>query len=101
MCCRNGSQRGLRNRFVKTECLAVIDSIQTVFFRVLPQHLVFCKAQEYANVTLMQIGRGSENVTMLIVGHVTKRGAIRRHKVLEHLVDTVLYFEGDRFAITA
>ena len=38
------------------------------------------------------------NITLFIVGHVTKEGAIAGPKVLEHLVDTVLYFEGDRFA---
>jgi DNA repair protein RadA/Sms len=39
-----------------------------------------------------------QNITLFIVGHVTKEGAIAGPKVLEHLVDTVLYFEGDRFA---
>jgi DNA repair protein RadA/Sms len=39
-----------------------------------------------------------EDITMLIVGHVTKEGTIAGPRVLEHLVDTVLYFEGDRFA---
>jgi DNA repair protein RadA/Sms len=38
------------------------------------------------------------NITLFIVGHVTKEGAIAGPKVLEHMVDTVLYFEGDRFA---
>ncbi|MGL6344716.1 MAG: DNA repair protein RadA, partial [Waterburya sp.] len=46
---------------------------------------------------LMQVGK-RENITLLIVGHVTKEGAIAGPRVLEHLVDTVLYFEGDRYA---
>lgn len=46
---------------------------------------------------LMKVAK-HEDITMLIVGHVTKEGAIAGPKVLEHLVDTVLYFEGDRFA---
>ncbi|MEM1426741.1 MAG: DNA repair protein RadA, partial [Cyanobacteria bacterium P01_H01_bin.130] len=46
---------------------------------------------------LMRLAK-REDITLLIVGHVTKEGAIAGPKVLEHLVDTVLYFEGDRFA---
>lgn len=45
----------------------------------------------------MQLAK-RENISLFIVGHVTKEGAIAGPKVLEHLVDTVLYFEGDRFA---
>jgi DNA repair protein RadA/Sms len=45
----------------------------------------------------MQVAK-REDITLFIVGHVTKEGAIAGPKVLEHLVDTVLYFEGDRFA---
>jgi DNA repair protein RadA/Sms len=45
----------------------------------------------------MQVGK-RETITLLIVGHVTKEGAIAGPRVLEHLVDTVLYFEGDRYA---
>jgi DNA repair protein RadA/Sms len=45
----------------------------------------------------MQVAK-RENITLFIVGHVTKDGALAGPRVLEHLVDTVLYFEGDRFA---
>jgi DNA repair protein RadA/Sms len=45
----------------------------------------------------MQVAK-RDDITLFIVGHVTKEGAIAGPKVLEHLVDTVLYFEGDRFA---
>jgi DNA repair protein RadA/Sms len=45
----------------------------------------------------MQVAKRAD-ITLLIVGHVTKEGEIAGPKVLEHLVDTVLYFEGDRFA---
>jgi DNA repair protein RadA/Sms len=45
----------------------------------------------------MQLAKRA-NISLFIVGHVTKEGAIAGPKVLEHLVDTVLYFEGDRFA---
>ena len=43
----------------------------------------------------MQIAKGYE-VTIFIVGHVTKEGVVAGPRVLEHMVDTVLYFEGDR-----
>jgi DNA repair protein RadA/Sms len=45
----------------------------------------------------MQVAKRAD-ISLFIVGHVTKEGAIAGPKVLEHLVDTVLYFEGDRFA---
>ena len=38
------------------------------------------------------------NITIFIVGHVTKEGTVAGPRVLEHMVDTVLYFEGDRYA---
>ena len=45
---------------------------------------------------LMQLAKG-QNVSVFLVGHVTKAGAIAGPRVLEHIVDTVLYLEGDRF----
>ena len=46
---------------------------------------------------LMQIAKGM-NISIFIVGHVTKEGVVAGPRVLEHMVDTVLYFEGDRYA---
>ena len=43
----------------------------------------------------MRIAKG-QGITVFIVGHVTKEGAIAGPRVLEHMVDTVLYFEGER-----
>ena len=45
----------------------------------------------------MQIAK-TQNITIFIVGHVTKEGVVAGPRVLEHMVDTVLYFEGDRYA---
>ena len=45
----------------------------------------------------MQIAKGM-NISVFIVGHVTKEGVVAGPRVLEHMVDTVLYFEGDRYA---
>lgn len=77
--------------------LAVIDSIQTVFFPALTSAPGSVAQVRECTSALMKVAK-HEDVTMLIVGHVTKEGAIAGPKVLEHLVDTVLYFEGDRFA---
>ncbi|MDB9373988.1 DNA repair protein RadA [Nodularia sphaerocarpa] len=77
--------------------LAVIDSIQTVFFPALTSAPGSVAQVRECTSALMKVAK-HEDITMLIVGHVTKEGAIAGPKVLEHLVDTVLYFEGDRFA---
>jgi DNA repair protein RadA/Sms len=77
--------------------LTVIDSIQTVYFPTLTSAPGSVAQVRECTSALMQVAK-REDVTMLIVGHVTKEGAIAGPKVLEHLVDTVLYFEGDRFA---
>ena len=75
--------------------IAVIDSIQTLWSPVI----------EAAPGTVSQLKAGSEalvryakqkGTAMLLVGHVTKDGQIAGPKVIEHMVDTVLYFEGDR-----
>ncbi|TFI51714.1 DNA repair protein RadA [Mastigocladus laminosus UU774] len=77
--------------------LTVIDSIQTVFFPALTSAPGSVAQVRECTAALMKVAK-HEDITMLIVGHVTKEGAIAGPKVLEHLVDTVLYFEGDRFA---
>src|SRR5699024_1382989 len=52
--------------------------------------------RESTNI-LMQLAKGM-NISIFIVGHVTKEGTVAGPRVLEHMVDTVLYFEGDRHA---
>jgi DNA repair protein RadA/Sms len=77
--------------------VAVIDSIQTLHFAALTSSPGSVAQVRECTSALMQVAK-RENITMLIVGHVTKEGAIAGPRVLEHLVDTVLYFEGDRYA---
>lgn len=77
--------------------VTIIDSIQTVFFPALTSAPGSVAQVRECTAALMKVAK-HEDITMLIVGHVTKEGAIAGPKVLEHLVDTVLYFEGDRFA---
>ncbi len=77
--------------------IAVIDSIQALYFSELTSAPGSVAQVRECTSALMRLAK-RENITLLIVGHVTKEGAIAGPKVLEHLVDTVLYFEGDRFA---
>ncbi|MFC1727435.1 DNA repair protein RadA [Patescibacteria group bacterium] len=76
--------------------LAIIDSIQTLQTDDLTGVAGSVgQVRECAN-KLLKIGK-SKNIPIFLVGHVTKAGAIAGPKVLEHMVDTVLYFEGERF----
>lgn len=77
--------------------VAVIDSIQALYFASLTAAPGSVSQVRECTAALMRVAK-KENITLFIVGHVTKEGAIAGPKVLEHLVDTVLYFEGDRFA---
>ncbi|WP_072621581.1 DNA repair protein RadA [Spirulina major] len=77
--------------------IAIIDSIQTVYFPALTSAPGSVSQVRECTSALMQVAKRS-NIAMLLVGHVTKEGAIAGPRVLEHLVDTVLYFEGDRYA---
>ncbi len=77
--------------------VAIIDSIQTLYFASLTSAPGSVAQVRECTSALMQVAK-RENITLLIVGHVTKEGAIAGPRVLEHLVDTVLYFEGDRYA---
>ena len=72
----------------------VMDSIQTVFTEQLTSApgSVAQVRECAAHLTRMAKSRG---VTVILVGHVTKEGALAGPRVLEHMVDTVLYFEGD------
>lgn len=77
--------------------IVVIDSIQTMYNEEVgsaPGSV--SQVRESTNV-LMQIAKGL-GVSVFIVGHVTKDGNVAGPRVLEHMVDTVLYFEGDRHA---
>ncbi|NJM56865.1 MAG: DNA repair protein RadA [Synechococcales cyanobacterium RU_4_20] len=77
--------------------VAVIDSIQALYFSALSSAPGSVAQVRECTSALMRLAKQLE-ITMLIVGHVTKDGSIAGPKVLEHLVDTVLQFEGDRFA---
>lgn len=78
--------------------LVVIDSIQTMYKEdVSSAPGSVSQVRESTNV-LMQIAKGL-GVTVFLVGHVTKEGVVAGPRVLEHMVDTVLYFEGEKNAV--
>ncbi len=77
--------------------VAIIDSIQTMYREdVTAAPGSVSQVRESTN-SLMQMAKGL-GITIFIVGHVTKEGTVAGPRVLEHMVDTVLYFEGDRNA---
>jgi DNA repair protein RadA/Sms len=75
--------------------LVVVDSIQTVYDPDLAGAPGSVGQVRASTARLMRLAKG-EGITTVIVGHVTKDGSIAGPRVLEHMVDTVLYFEGDR-----
>jgi DNA repair protein RadA/Sms len=75
--------------------IVIIDSIQTVFRPELQSAPGSVSQVREATSTLMHIAKNL-SISVFIVGHVTKEGSIAGPRVLEHMVDTVLYFEGER-----
>ena len=73
----------------------VVDSVQTVFTEEMPSAPGSVGQVRECAARLMTLAKHS-GIPVFIVGHVTKDGAIAGPRVLEHIVDTVLYFEGDR-----
>ena len=90
---------GLIDRVIESEKpdVVVIDSIQTMVNEdVTSAAGSVSQVRESTNV-LMHIAKG-RGIAIFIVGHVTKEGQVAGPRVLEHMVDTVLYFEGERSA---
>jgi len=77
--------------------IVVIDSIQTMYKEDVASAPGSVGQVRESTGVLMQIAKGL-GISIFIVGHVTKEGVVAGPRVLEHMVDTVLYFEGDRHA---
>jgi DNA repair protein RadA/Sms len=77
--------------------VVVIDSIQTMYNDSVSSAPGSVSQVRESTGVLMQIAKGL-GISVFIVGHVTKEGTVAGPRVLEHMVDTVLYFEGDRHA---
>ncbi|MBR1619468.1 DNA repair protein RadA [bacterium] len=79
-----------------TPDMVVIDSIQAIYSQTVSSSAgSVSQIRECCNI-LMQIAK-TKNITILVIGHVTKDGNIAGPKVLEHMVDTVISFEGDKY----
>lgn len=72
----------------------IIDSVQTMQATDVTSAIGSVSQIRAVTAQLMQIAKG-KNITVFVVGHVTKGGVLAGPKILEHMVDTVLYFEGD------
>lgn len=75
--------------------ILIVDSIQTLYDERIDSPAGSVAQVKNATMALMQVAKG-ENITVFVIGHVNKEGAIAGPKVLEHMVDCVLYFEGDQ-----
>ncbi|MBW1650770.1 MAG: DNA repair protein RadA [Deltaproteobacteria bacterium] len=75
--------------------IMIIDSIQTMFNKDISS-VPGSVSQVRESTTRLMITAKKSSVSIFLIGHVTKEGAIAGPKLLEHIVDTVLYFEGDR-----
>ena len=76
--------------------LLVIDSIQTMYLSEMDSSAGSVSQVRECSSQLRELAKSS-GISVFIIGHVTKEGAIAGPRVLEHIVDTVLYLEGDRF----
>ena len=74
--------------------IVIIDSIQTMFREDISASPGSVSQVREATASLLRIAKGY-GISIFIVGHVTKEGVVAGPRVLEHMVDTVLYFEGD------
>ena len=77
--------------------IVIIDSIQTMYSEAVSAAPGSVSQVRQATNLFLQMAK-SWNITIFLVGHVTKEGVVAGPRVLEHMVDTVLYFEGDRHA---
>jgi DNA repair protein RadA/Sms len=75
--------------------IVIIDSIQTMYNDAVASAPGSVSQVRESTGVLMQLAKGM-GISIFIVGHVTKEGVVAGPRVLEHMVDTVLYFEGDR-----
>ncbi len=75
--------------------LVIIDSIQTMYNENVSGVSGSVTQVRENTSTFMKIAKGV-NISVIIIGHVTKEGSIAGPKILEHMVDTVLYFEGEK-----
>lgn len=76
--------------------LVIVDSIQTIYSSAVESEPGSVNQVRVSTVRLLETAK-SNNIPIILIGHVTKDGHVAGPKTLEHLVDTVLYLEGDRY----
>lgn len=74
----------------------IVDSIQTLYNESLDSPAGSVSQVKDCTMALMQLAKGQGGLTVFVIGHVNKEGSIAGPKVLEHMVDCVLYFEGEQ-----
>lgn len=77
--------------------IVIVDSIQTMYLEEVSSAPGSVSQVREATGLFLRLAKG-QGISIFIVGHVTKEGTVAGPRVLEHMVDTVLYFEGDRHA---
>lgn len=87
------------DEIVRRECpqIVIIDSIQTMYNENIASAPGSVSQVRESTGRLLQMAKGL-GIAIFVIGHVTKEGVVAGPRVLEHMVDTVLYFEGDRHA---
>ena len=90
----NASDIAITINSEQKRCVLVIDSIQTMYLPQLDSS-PGTVSQVRASAHELILAAKKTNTILILIGHLTKDGAIAGPKVLEHMVDTVLYFEGD------
>ena len=96
--CETNLDRISQAIYLEKPQIAVIDSIQTMYREEISSAPGSVSQVKESTGLLMQIAK-SRGIAIFVVGHVTKEGVVAGPRVLEHMVDTVLYFEGDRNAV--
>lgn len=96
VCCENDLEKIISEITLFEPDVIVIDSIQTIYSPQIQSAPGSMSQVREITASLVSLAK-RRGAALFIVGHVTKEGAIAGPKVLEHLVDTVLYFEGDMY----
>lgn len=87
---------GLKDKISKFDVL-VIDSIQTVYSKEVPSPAGSVSQLKQVTIKLTEFAK-KNNICLILIGHITKGGEIAGPKTLEHLVDCVLYLEGEKLS---
>ena len=97
ICAENNLERIIRHIENVKPLMVIVDSIQTIYKSDIESAPGSVSQVRECSAALMRMAK-SQGITTFIIGHVTKDGNLAGPRVLEHIVDTVLFFEGERSA---